>query len=141
MVVLIDTNIILDYLLKREPFYNDSYRIIRTCCNQYVDGYIALHTITTIWYLLRKTPEEQRRAAMTGICKILCVVGTTHEEILNALSNVDFRDFEDCVQMKCAKTVNADYIITRNANDFVNSEVPVISPDDFLKLPETIAAE
>lgn len=134
MVVLIDANIVLDYLLKREPFYSDSKKILGLCCDERIDGCIALHTITTIWYILRKVPDLQRRSAMRSICEILRVVGTSHQEILNALDEINFNDFEDCVQTKCAKTSGADYIVTRNPNDFKNSEISVINPSDFLNL-------
>ena len=61
MILLLDTNIVLDYLLKREPFYNDAKRIMELCSDDSVDGYIALHTITNMWYILRKVSEDKRR--------------------------------------------------------------------------------
>ena len=116
MVVLIDANIIL----KREPFYADAQKVMQLCSTETVDGYIALHTITTIWYLLRKLPDAVRRNALTAICNLLQVTGTTHEEVLHAIQMTTFKDFEDCIQSKCAKSANADYIITRNVSDFLN---------------------
>lgn len=85
MVVLIDANIILDYILKREPFYAAAQKVMQLCSTETVDGYIALHTITTIWYLLRKLPDAVRRNALTAICNLLQVTGTTHEEVLHAI--------------------------------------------------------
>jgi hypothetical protein len=68
------------------------------------------------------------------ICEILNVAGYAKEQIVNALNNGDFSDFEDCLQMESAQTVNADYIITRNKNDFSGSPIPAISTEDFLKI-------
>lgn len=133
MVLLIDTNILLDYLLKREPFYSDSKKIIEICSSESVDGCIALHTITTLWYILRKVPDEQRRTALRSLCDLFRVVGTTHDEVLNAIDTADFKDFEDCIQTKCAKTARADYIITRNPDDFKLSEIAVLTPQKLIE--------
>lgn len=132
MVVLIDTNILLDYILKREPFYEEAKKVMEVCSTDMADGCIALHTITTIWYLLRRFPEETKRNALKAVCELLQVVGTSHDEVLKAIDAVDFKDFEDCIQSKCAKTANAEYIITRNLPDFTASEIPAVTPDKFL---------
>ena len=134
MVLLIDINTILDYLLRREPFYVPAKKVMELCSKGSIDGHIALHTVTTIWYLLRKTPAEQRRAALRSICELLTVVGTSHEEVAKAIDDSNFKDFEDCIQSKCAKAANADYIVTRNADDYKFSEIPAVSPEDILKL-------
>lgn len=132
MVLLIDTNIVLDYLLKREPFYDDAKCVMRLCSEESICGCIALHTITTIWYILRKIPDATRRAALKSICGLLQIVATTHEEVINALNTVEFEDFEDCIQTKCAKNAGADYIVTRNKSDFEHSEVPVVTPKELV---------
>ncbi len=138
MVLLIDINILLDYLLKREPFYNDAKEIINFCGEDNINGYIALHTITTLWYILRKVPDEQRRLTLKSVCDIFEITGTTHDEVINAIENSNFKDFEDCIQTKCAKTAKADYIITRNPNDFSLSEISVLTPQEAIKLLNTI---
>lgn len=134
MVLLVDTNIVLDYLLKREPFYEDAKSIMQLCCENTVDGYIALHSVTTIWYILRKIPDETRRLVLKSVCEVLQVVGTSHEEVMAALDNKSFKDFEDCIQTKCAKSAGADYLVTRNISDFERSEVPAILPDNIIRL-------
>lgn len=134
MVLLIDTNIVLDYLLKRAPFYDDAKKMIKLCSENQVYGCIALHTVTTMWYILRKVPEDTRRTALKSICELLQVVGTTHEEVINALDTAEFKDFEDCIQMKCAKTAGADYIVTRNKADFQYSEIPVLTPQEMFHI-------
>lgn len=132
MVRLIDANIVLDYLLKREPFYSDAKKIIEICSCESVDGCIALHTVTTLWYILRKVSDDQRRTALCSVCDLLSVAGTTHDEVVNAIETTDFKDFEDCIQTKCAKTARADYIITRNPDDFKLSEVAVLTPQELI---------
>jgi len=132
MVLLLDTNIVLDYLLKREGFYEDAKKVMERCSKDDVNGCIALHTVTTMWYILRKVPDNQRRSALKSVCELLQVVGTTHEEVITALDTPAFKDFEDCIQTKCAKAAKADYVITRNKIDFSESEVPVLTPQEWL---------
>ena len=67
-------------------------------------------------------------------CKFLTVVGIDENKIISALENEDFSDVEDCLQTECAKSCGAEYIVTRNINDFQSSTVPAITPDEFLKL-------
>ena len=69
---------------------------------------------------------------MRDICTIFSVASASQTEIINAIEDDSFADFEDCLQDKCAKEVGADYIITVNEKDFVNSEIEAIDPCEFL---------
>lgn len=108
--------------------------ILQKCAKKELVGYLAFHSIPNIWYILRKVPEKNRRAWLKDLCSFLYVTGADHEEVLKAIENERFGDFEDCLQDKCAKSKGARYIITRNVSDFAESEVPAISPQDFLKV-------
>ena len=131
--VLVDTNVLLDYLLIREPFYEDSYKIVSDCVDGKLDGCIAAHSISNMFFILRKDFEiKERREILINICKIFTVEGIDFEKILAGLYNEDFSDFEDCLQMECAKTFGAEYIITRNVADYQNSEIPPVTPQEFL---------
>ena len=134
MVALIDTNIIIDFLITREPYCKNASTILALCADNdnSINGYIALHSLSNIWYILRKIPDDIRRNWLINICQILNIAVTDHESIIDALKLKNFRDFEDCLQFMCAKYVMADYIITRNISDFSQSDIPAISPDDFL---------
>lgn len=133
MLVLIDTNVILDMLEKREPFYKSSNDVLSLCASQKIKGCIALHSISNIFYILRKNYSiENRRRLLLGILKFLQVANASHENVRHALERNDFPDFEDCLQDECAAQNHADYIITRNTDDFSNSNIPAITPSDFL---------
>ena len=134
MVVLVDTNVIIDYLASREPFYHASSEIITKCAQKDLVGYIAFHSIPNLWYILRKVPEDKRREWIIDVCNLLRVAGVSHEEVVKAIRMKDFKDFEDCLQDRCAIGVGAEYIITRNTEDFVGSEVQAVLPEDFLKI-------
>ena len=135
MVVLIDTNLVLDVLEKRMPFYEASYAILTYCAEQKFVGYIALHSISNLYYILRKcySPAERRRLLL-GILKVLRVANAQYENVINALERNDFSDFEDCLQDECAKQVDADYIVTRNIKDYERSKVQAILPAEFIKV-------
>lgn len=134
MVVLIDTNVIIDFLLKREPFSESAAEILKKCAKKEIVGYLAFHSIPNIWYILRKVPVQNRREWLKDLCSFLYVTGASHEEVLKAIENEQFGDFEDCLQDKCAKSKGARYIITRNVSDFTESEVSAISPQEFLDM-------
>ena len=73
MVVLIDTNILLNFILKRDPYYKESAQIITWCAEKRLHGYLAFHSLSTIWYVLRKKTDEERRDWLKNICSILSV--------------------------------------------------------------------
>lgn len=134
MGVLIDTNVLLNYLTNREDAYlEQSIRIVEMCAKGECVGYIAFHTLSTLWYVLRRRGDKERRQNLRDICEIFTVASASQKEILDAIDNNSFSDFEDCLQDKCAKEVGADYIITCNTKDFDNSEVPAVNPMEFLK--------
>lgn len=133
-VILIDTNVLLNYITNREDAYlEQSVKIVEMCAKGEINGYIAFHSLSTLWYVLRKKSVKERRGNLRDICKIFSVVAASQVEIADAIEKDSFEDFEDCLQDKCAKEAGADYIVTVNERDFCNSEVPAINPDDFLK--------
>ena len=135
MNVLIDANLILDVLQKRMPFFDSSNEVLEYCASGKIQGYIALHSVSNIFYIMRKYYSvKTRRKLLLGVLEFLQVADIPHENVKNALLRDDFSDFEDCLQDECAKNVIAEYIITRNVIDFSTSNTPAITPENFLKL-------
>lgn len=100
-----------------------------------ITGYIALHSVSNIFFILRKLYSvDERRKILKDILKMLTVVSVNHKEISEALENKDFKDFEDRLQDECAKRAGADYIITRNMQDFQYSKVRAVLPDEFIEI-------
>ncbi len=133
--ILIDTNILLDYLLEREPFFGDAKEVILSCADGKVKGCIAAHSIPNIFYILRKDYNaKERREVLLNLCKIFDVEGIDKAKLILALNNDVFSDFEDCLQTECAEAYGADYIVTRNVSDYSTSEVKAIEPKDYLEL-------
>lgn len=134
MLVLIDANVVLDILEKREPFYEASSEVLSLCATKKIKGCIALHSVSNIFYILRKHySAENRKCLLLGILDFLQVANVDHENVRHALERNDFSDFEDCLQDECAVQNNADYIITRNIDDFSNSNISAVTPSDFLR--------
>lgn len=134
MVVLIDTNVIIDYLTERNGFFESSRRVMELCSSEDVQGYVAFHSIPNIWFMLRKKPDDERRKMLKDICTILTVTGASHKDVISAIDANSFKDFEDCLQDKCAAAVQSDYIVTRNVDDFKASTTKTITPQDFCQL-------
>jgi len=70
---------------------------------------------------------------LSDICEFLQVEGVSHKGVLKAIRMTEFKDFEDCLQDRCAERIEAEYIITRNVKDFGGSIVPAVSPEEFLE--------
>ncbi len=133
--ILVDTNILLDYLLEREPFFDDAKRVILSCIDGNVKGCIAAHSISNMFFILRKDYSvKERREVLSNLCSIFDVEGIDKTKLLAGLANKDFSDFEDCLQMECAKAYGAEYIVTRNISDYEASEVSAIMPKEYLEL-------
>ena len=135
MKVLIDTNVLIDFILMREPYASNAEKILFQCKNQTITGCVAAHSIMNIFYILRKEyTQQERRLILLNLCQILTVVGITKDNIENVLKNEEFTDMEDCLQMECAINFDVEYIITRNIKDFKESCIPAIEPQEFLKI-------
>lgn len=132
---MIDTNVLLDYLLEREPHFENAKKVVISCVEGKVKGCIAAHSIPNMFFILRKdfTPKE-RREVLINLCSIFDVEGIDKGKLLLGLANEEFSDFEDCLQMECARVYEAEYIVTRNVSDYVTSEIKAIEPADYLKL-------
>ena len=135
MRVLIDTNVVLDYMQNREPFASDAEFILGKCFEKKLYGGIAAHSITNIFYILRKAkmPVDACRTNLKLICSLLEVVGISKADVFSVLDNRKFDDIEDCLQNECAKNFRADCIITRNLKDFSGSDILCLEPREFIK--------
>ena len=130
--VIIDLNVVLDVLQEREPFYEASASLLAAVETGKVEGYLAAHSVTTLFYLIQKSKSSaDARAMITNLLQFLKVAPVDQSTIEQSL-NLDYRDFEDAVQMITAIQCKADYLITRNIKDYKPALLPVIQPVDFL---------
>lgn len=135
MVILVDTNILMDVIANREPYAEYGKRILEKCAKREVTGIIAAHSIPNLFYILRKHfSQQERRALLKDLCSIFRISALNTKKIIAALDNDKFLDFEDCLQEECAVEEMADYIVTRNPGDFIESRVKIIQPEDLVAL-------
>lgn len=131
---LIDLNPVLDVFHKREPFYPTSALVLAAAEAGRIQGYIAAHSVTTLYYLLAKhRSAAEAKAAIGDLIRFLQVAAVNQSVIDQALV-IEMADFEDAVQAAAAVAVGADYVITRNVADFKRSPVKAILPAELLTL-------
>jgi predicted nucleic acid-binding protein len=133
MRVLIDTNIVLDVLLRRADFFDASYNVLKLSTLGKADLFVTANAITDVYYFLHRANKDVGKSKETIIkfLNLVAIADTTSSDIMNALLS-KMLDFEDAVAGAIAKRIKAECIVTRNTKDFSNSPVPVIDPKDFL---------
>jgi len=135
MALLIDTNVVLDFVLKRELFHEASSTVMDLCIKNKVRGYLAAHSLTNVFYITRKDIDlEGRKEIIRIFCKHFRIASINRVNIMRVLDGANFKDLEDSLQIECAYAKNVDYIITRDAKGFVDSKIPAITPEDFLAI-------
>ena len=134
MKVMLDTNIILDVLLDREPFAETSDRILRLCEQEAIEGYTTASCITDVFYFVRKYLHDTERSyeAVEKLFEILRVCEVADRHIREAL-RLRRPDFEDALVAVCAKSVACDYIVTRDRKGFADYEGPSLAPEELLQ--------
>lgn len=133
-VILIDLNVLLDVFYKREPFYELSARVLTLIESGQVIGFVASHSLPTLFYILKKDQTiKNPRMIVLKLLQILKVASVDQATIEQAL-RLDYKDFEDAIQMSSALQCKADYLITRNTKDFKPPLIPVMQPVEFLAI-------
>ncbi|MDR2183921.1 MAG: PIN domain-containing protein [Clostridiales bacterium] len=134
MKVLIDTNVILDVLLARQPHFEFSLKCAKICGEQIIGCLTATQT-KDIFYILEKnkTPVEKAKHMIKELSEEFVVLDVLAVDVQSALIS-DISDYEDALIAHCAARSGMDYIITRNAKDFDTSPIRAISPKDFLEM-------
>ncbi len=135
MQILIDTNVILDWLMHREPFSENAKYIMEEAMFGNVEGYLTAHTFSDLFYILRKDIDvSKRKQLLLLLCEYFHIIVENKETIRMALLNERWNDLEDGLQMQCAIEKNLDYIVTRNKKDFSSSKVKAILPEEWIEL-------
>jgi predicted nucleic acid-binding protein len=128
--LLLDANVALDVLAKREPHYASSAAVWALVEQGKAEGLLAAHTITTLHYLVARYLDRRRaNLTITKLLQVFAVAPVNQDVILKALA-LNWPDFEDAVQMAAAFSAQADYLVTRNPKDFKDELVRVVQPGD-----------
>ena len=132
MKIILDTNVVLDYLLAREPFAKEAKIIVANIEAKRIEGYLSPNTLDTIHYLVAKV--KNRKMADTVVLKLLHIFEVSlidKEVLLEAIAN-NGQDFEDSIIYTSAYFSKIDYLITRDKKGFKNAKVDVLNPAQFL---------
>jgi len=130
--ILVDTNVVLDLLLAREPFVRDAARIFAMVERAEVDAFLCATTLTTVDYLLGQSfPEDAVRTAIRRLLSLF-EIAAVNRVVLDAASEGQMHDFKDAVLAESASHSGAERIITRNTPDFAASPVVALDPSEFL---------
>jgi predicted nucleic acid-binding protein len=132
--VLIDTNITLDFLLQRSPFFQDAELLFQAIESGQVVGYVTATTLTDIFYIARRHTRsvEKARQAVAEMLNTMEICSVNRAVLESAFSS-SLVDFEDAVQTACAIAQGLDAILTRDTQDFLSSSVVVLSIRELLQ--------
>ena len=132
MRLLIDANIVLDVLQKREPYWKDSSVIWKLCETEQAEGYISTLTFANLMYVMRRELDPaQIRDVLDKLRLIFRFADFTAADLEKA-ADMGWDDFEDAIQAATAERIMADSIITRNVRDFRNSKVIAFTPSEYI---------
>lgn len=130
--VFLDTNIVADLFLKREPFCENSLKLFTLGFHKKITLYVSSLSYATLAYLVRKMKKEERVLLFEKLRNITETTTVDRLTVDKALIS-DFSDLEDALQYYSAVNAKVDVVLTRNKKDFVEANVPVMTPDEFFK--------
>lgn len=129
--VLFDLNVVLDVLARRQPHYADAARLWAYVESGQMEGLLAAHSVTTLFYLLRRhLGLPQAKVALHDVMQVFRVAAVD-QAVIEAALILNWNDFEDAVQAIVAKTAGAAYLVTRNESDFAGGPIPTVHPANF----------
>ena len=135
MKVIIDTNVILDAIFSRPAYKDAAEKIFILSVTDKIDAFITANSVTDIFYLAHRELHDNE-ASREIIRKLFGVFGIADITSNDCIAALDYamNDYEDALLAACAKRNHADYVVTKNLSDYINSPVTAISPEDFIKL-------
>lgn len=138
MKILFDTNVILDVLLRRQPFHQEALQLFAKVELAEIQGFVGATTVTTLHYLMAKALGA--KAARVEIQKILTLfdVALVNRSVLARAVQSKVKDYEDAVLVEAALAAGVDAIVTRDVADFKKAGLTVYSPKELLGVLETL---
>jgi predicted nucleic acid-binding protein len=132
--IFIDTDIILDLIQKRTPFYNDAVRLFSLIEEKQIAGHVSPLIFANLYYILRKANSKMFAIQTLVRLKALVSVLTIDEKIIELALSSGFKDFEDAIQYYAALGANLKYLITRNKADYRESGIIVCTAREYLSI-------
>ena len=131
MKVLFDTNIVLDVLLRRQPFYKDAAELFAYVELGKLEGFLGATTVTTLYYFLERALRGEARLELAKLLSLFSVAAVNQNVLEKAVVS-PAKDFEDAVLVEAALLNGLDAVVTQNAKDFKNASLAVFTPEELL---------
>jgi predicted nucleic acid-binding protein len=132
MKIMIDLNILLDVIQKREPHFDASAKILALAAKNKINAQLPSHCLTTLHYIVQKHANtDKANIAIDWVLKEMHIQPETERNFLRARA-LPMTDFEDAVVAAIAESSGCTVIITRNVTDFKKSPIPAVTPEEFL---------
>lgn len=133
-IIFLDTNIILDFLMKRDDFLKDAERILDMGYNQECKLFLSSLFFSNIAYIARQRYRGNELYDLLDKVREMMDVADVDKWAVERALKLRAKDFEDALQYYSALKINADYIITRNKKDFSFSDIKVLTPKEFIAI-------
>ncbi len=133
MKILIDTNIIVDVALEREPFFAESDRILTFVEEAQIQGYISASTFSDLYYIIRRDRGRDWTLDFLRQLATFCQVATVDNSVISIALTCKFKDFEDAIQYSTAVINLIDAIVTRNPRDFPVTTPRIVTPNQLIQ--------
>jgi predicted nucleic acid-binding protein len=130
--IFVDTNIVIDLLAKREPFYKDAQDLFTLSDKKEVQLFISSLTFANAYYSIVRHHKEVEAKKYLSKFKVLVTILSLEDKAIELALASDFKDFEDGLQYFVAMDNEADVIITRNKKDYRNSKIPVMTAGEYM---------
>jgi len=134
---LVDINVLLDVLAKREPFHTNAAEIWSAVETRRIRGLVSADSMSTIYYLLRRASNHRTALRALRLIRDVFEIVPLDGQLINQAIDSSVRDFEDAIQYVSALSSKADCIVTRDLAHFKGVEIPVLAPDAFLASLDT----
>lgn len=131
--VFVDTNVVIDLLAKREPFYKDAQDLFTLSDKKEIQLFISSLTFANAYYSIAKHYKDIDAKKYLSKFKVLVTILPLEDKAIDLALASDFKDFEDGLQYYIAMNNEADIIITRNKKDFKSSKIPVMTAGEYIK--------
>jgi predicted nucleic acid-binding protein len=132
--LFIDTDVIIDFIIDRQPFSREAAQVFTLIDQRKVKGYASALSYSNIYYVLRNYASHKKAITMLNELSDLVGILKVDDDIIKASLASDFKDFEDAIQYYTAQEYKRiDVIITRNIKDYKKSSLPVMTPETFMK--------
>jgi predicted nucleic acid-binding protein len=134
--ILVDTNIVLDLLAKREEFWQEAQELFTLSDQKKVKLFVSSLTFANTYYLLSQNLKIENARKILRKFKVLVEVLPMDDKIIDLSLDSDFKDFEDAIQYHTAIENNLDLVITRNLKDFKLSKIPVLTAKNYIEIKQ-----